>query len=857
MTFIPQIPNDWLKKQNQQLIESERQGNKFIGVDIQRDENPDLGVPVIYGFQRLNGPVIYLTTKYGDSNILYMVVSLAEGQCGVINRLFIDDLAVGFDNEGTTNPILPHNTITYPRVNDRLRPSANVYDILAAFEYMDGRPGQGVSNLLKEIYAPATAPSPPRFTNLAYLVCKFVYRSSVYRDLPKVTVDLYGRPAQQFGSAYLNPANQLYDYLTNSRYGAGIAAANINTTSFQAVYDYLETNRVKQASTDTGWSVLPSHITLDPNNTVLDNVNLFLTNFGLILSYINGKYNLSIEGKATSAGTVTDSMITSDITITKPSSEDKFNSYAVDYYDVANNFVRKTAVFPAIGVFNLNTFENQDNGRRRIGRVEARGIGYYWTALSHAKKLFYKSRNQDVYTFTCVKEAYQYSVGDVITLNTTIPLISNQTVRIISITVNEDFSVNITAAKHSNDWYPPFTGDTPNFGGALNVPVLPSTHPTPTALVSADETTTPIQPAPGDPGGTVIIPQNPLLPATPTITMYDIAQPGVQLSTVAGVGQTLQSWPKLRRTSNTVDDNWYLGRIEKQQIPLNSNWSAKVGNYAYSVPNNGSPLRFSVGTRRPALDNEYCFGTEARVARLATSKTGLTATTYPYVYQVAPVITYRYQGETTNDLAEIADDDRFAGQYKKQPFLVFLYTMNLAIGSQSQTLQFGFQREVSGNNYEYYLGDLEKGSTLQKLAAGKVSNVHWTDIIDIMPRMEYRANINNLNGGHYGGILDNDARTCVQWICNNPSIATTSRPGMDCGWPLPGNLTPTTTRSSAAKITFKIFAIPDLSAPRPEYLGFVEGTSWVAAANQPGGFLSANSIRNWSAAGRGSLPQLD
>lgn len=860
MTFIPQIPNDWLKKQNQQLLESENRGGKFVGVEVQRDFEPETPVPVIYGFQRIEGPIIYLSTKYGDSNILYMVVSLGEGQCGVINRLFVDNTPVNLLNAGTTNAILTHNTITYPNSPDRLRPSGNISDILAAFEYMDGRPTQGVSNLLKEIYAPATSPSPPRYSNLAYLVCKFVYRAGVFRDLPRITVDMFGRTVTQFGTSVLNPVNQLYDYLTDTRYGAGIAAADIDNTSFQSVYTYLETNRVKQVPADTGWSILPSHLTLDTSQTVLDNVNVFLTDFGFLLNYYGGKYRLTIEGKNNSEGTITDSMIVSEITVTKPSSDDKFNSFAVDYTDVANNFVKTSAVFPISGLFTLNVFENQDNGRKRQGRVDARGIGYYWTALSHAKKLFYKSRNQDTYTFTCVKEAYRYTVGDVITLSTTIPSITNELMRIIEMKMNEDFTISITAVKHSNDWYPPFAGDTPNFGGSLNGPVLPTVMPAPSPAVSQNQPTTPTQPAPGDPGGTVIVPQAPILPASPTITMNNIVQPDVTLKTSpVGVGQSLQAWPNLRRTSTTTDSNWYLGGMLKQQLLTTSPWATKVGNYVYTIE--GSNPRFLSGTRRPVgLDVEYCFGTQVLLDGHTASKVLPPASIIPtYTLKLAPMVTYRYQGEDANNMTIISDDNPQAGQYKRQSYLLFLYTMGLTTGSQSSTGQFGFQREIQGGGIEYYLGDFENSGTLQKIVPNKTPvAVPWIELVDICPRMNYVPNPNNLQGGYYGGVDINDARTHIQWIANSPALSLSQRPSLDVAWPLPANLTPTLNRSSAAKITMKIFAIPDLNAPRPEYLGFVEASTWLATANPPQGFYKNFNIQIWKTAGNTTtLPVLN
>lgn len=852
MSFIPQLPNDWLQTQAQQFKEAQRQGQEFIGVEIQQDRDPDISIPIVYGLQRVEGPILYISTKQGDSTFLYMAVCLSEGVTGPIYRLFVDDRQVFFPTSSNVNtgPLLP-GVATLPLVQDRLRPGVSPSDELGKFEYHNGAATQTFSTLLQEIYAPSTMPRPPIYPNTSYLVCRFLYRDPIFKDLPKVTVDFWGIQTRNVGSwngstfsatlvNSLNPVDHLLDYLTNENYGAGLPLDVINMTSFKAVYDYLEATRLKQVSTDTGWSIMPSSLTLDSNESILDNVNALINTFGMILSFGNGKYSLTFEGRDNTYTDITDSWIVSEVSIKKPDSQNKYNEFTVDFTDVSNNFIRRSVTWPR-ATSNANTFINQDGGRKKTGRLSATGVAFPWQARQVAKRLFLKSRSQDVYEFVMVKEAYKFTPGDILRVTTTLPSLTNQLMRIVSMNIQDDFTISVTCVRHNNDYYPPFA-DVPLEYGSTQV--FPPNSPLPAPLPAPNPPTPGPTPNPGDPGAPPPpIPSPPINPALPTIDMNPIRQPFNTLSAAAPTA----AWPQLKRGATTNPD-WYLGKILKQTVSATSTWAPKYGTYAYTLPQNGATGKLEHTFWTNTTGGGYSFGIQADINRNAVSKqTGMSGGGSFYSFRMSPMITYRYQGEQPSEISTGTLKGTAQGRYKGSNYLLFVYSLSLDGSFNPKT--FGWQRDLPGNNLGQYICDLENTEEVQFFQSGSTKPIvyHWRDVEHLFPRLFYNANTNGQQGGFYGGIMADDGRSCVQWVAQTAGFTPTNRPGIDASFPYTYPAEPSTASGSANKMIFKVFSIVDT---KPEYLGFVEASTWLAQTRVVGGLTNAQATTNWGFTGR-------
>jgi len=452
-----------------------------------------------------------------------------------------------------------------------------------------------------------------------------------------------------------------------------------------------------------------------------------------------------------------------------------------------------------------------------------------------ARRILFKSRSQDIYTFTLTKTGYQYTVGDVLNVTTTIPVLTNQKMRIISMKINTDFTVEVECVKHDNAFYPAFSDIKPNFGSTFTFPPnSPGVLPLPTPPSPGDIV------LPGDPGGQPAPTPQPIITTVTAFTMSQIYMPYLRLSLGAQAGATQQAWPFLTRGA-TTNNNFYLGPIFHQVIPSGStSWSTSSGSKAYAPPSNGATGKHI--TAFYSRTAEYSFGIDCRVDRhspaIGNEVQGGSGSYF--AYKMSPVITYRY-----HDTSKPTDPNN--GKYKNNDFLVFVYTLAVSGGT---TTKFGFERSLPGNVTEQSVMDLENSETVQWFSAGstKPQSLHWTQVADRMPRMRWTANTNGLGGGYYGGIDNADGRTCVQNIVQ--TLNPTTKPGINAQ--LPSTLTPTSIQGSSQLIKFKIFSIGEF---KPEYLGEMTGTTWVSMVRSADNFATA-SVSNYKTAHGITLPLL-
>ncbi len=823
MSFIPQIPNDWLESQTK-LIKQDT-SREYIGIDVQLDYNPTYGIPIVYGLQRLEPPVIYLSTKFGDSNTLYAAYCLGEGQMGKVFRVYVDDNMVII---GDVNTAFNHNTISKPAPGDRLRPGVNSSDELAVFEYIDGRSGPIRSELLREVYN--SQKDPPFYRDTAYMVVRYKYNASVFRGLPKLTVDVWGIGETK------NPVSNLLDYLQNTRYGAAIAAAQIDTASFTAVSNAITTNLVKYSATDTnGEPFLQNNITLDPTQTIQNNINLLTNSFGLIFYYANGKYRLALEGRDNSYTDITESDILDGVEIVGVNAEDKYNQFTVDYMkqDVRLNvFTMKEATEPNATL--ASQYYLEDNRQLRRGRLEARAIGYGWLAQQTARKLLLKSRNQKTYRFRMVKEGYQFTVGDILRVTTSVPSLTNQLMRIVRLRVNSEFTIDLECVTHDNDFYPPFADiySTSTPTGIWQ----PPDRPAPTPIITPPNPGDPY-PAPGEPGA-----PPPQLPPPQIFpgelwTMNTIRTPFTSLSRGSPEG----AWPTL--TGNT---NFYLGHIYVQKIVNSVNWSTPLNRNtttAFQPTSNGLTGKIDFSGYSNTVKN-YSFGIQAVIDKISGLNYSSPTNTV-YTFKQVPTVTFRYQDLTSAGISDVVN-----GKYKIQDFLIFVYTIDTYTDGATKTYGW-IRKNVLGSTFTY-VTDLENTREVLVYVDGssKPQKVDYFNLISQFPRMKYVRNSSGYGGGAYGEIDPGDGTTHVQIRLDN---GTGQANDVSCqlndrlGWRHFGGLT----TGTQYPVNFKIYSIADTSG-LPEYLGSCVSTNDIRVANSSGSVYASRSQTNY----RLALPKL-
>jgi hypothetical protein len=200
-----------------------------LGTRVAINPNPDANIPVVYGAAFTGG---IITDAYLSSDNLTMtVVYVISEKTGT---RFSDSAANAFTFVGVdvNDNLLRFESDGYT-VKDALAPSGAVYDNLAGLVEVYLYDGDSESPIVPAGYTNDSLPSAYdvvdawdstyMMEDLVFAVCKVTY-----------SADKQLRALPDFKFGVINNISKvgdvMYDYMTNTRYGAGIPAAEIYTT---------------------------------------------------------------------------------------------------------------------------------------------------------------------------------------------------------------------------------------------------------------------------------------------------------------------------------------------------------------------------------------------------------------------------------------------------------------------------------------------------------------------------------------------------------------------------------------------------------------------------------------------------
>jgi hypothetical protein len=606
------VANDWLNPQKNEQVITDKTYSTVTGVELNLSGEL-VNIPVVYGYRRVVPPRVFNQVKPSDNKILYCVYALSEGYTARPDRIFVNDEQIELPAS-----ISPFTVYTITK---------GTYANLIQVEFSIG-PTNSVTmpTLIREITGQQT--SYASFINsmegITYLVLKFTNPStgSPFTELPKVTVDMFGRnlrnaashPTHAAGENQLggtNPADVLLDLMTNTRYGAGIPDSRIDATSLATLKSSFDTTLVLLRNGVAQKRATCNYI-LNTGRSVIENIRELGRQFNIIITYANGKFRFTPEYQASSSATITETDLIGSIVEQKPDFSVKYNKVKVTYQD------------PVLGYSNNIVSFSDATALALDGKLLEIDLSYDavtdpYVASSIAQMVLRKSRDQSVFTFTLRKTAHQFTVGDVITISqaakyhpTTEDLLvaaKSTVVRIISMSLNSDYTFGIQAVTHSNAFY----------------------TPVPTAAI---EYASVVQPANG---GSIIAaaPTAPLIPATtnptpppPTPIVVAPAPADTVIRDTATVSTNTNEPPTLMGTPAVAAD-FYRGIFDFAQ----RSFGGVVGRYQ----------AFSAHSARDTPDNGYGFKNLVE-RNLATATTTLT---------FRPYLTYRYRDTTkAADLTE-------------------------------------------------------------------------------------------------------------------------------------------------------------------------------------------------------------
>jgi hypothetical protein len=423
------------------------------GILLNKQSN-DANIPVIYGERMIGGTRVFLETSGTDNEFLYMAIIISEGEINDITEIRIDDKVVTWSGD------LADNTQRTVGSGD-----SNFYKdstSLITVEPHYGTDGQSASSLLSTL---SSWGSSHKLSGLSYLAIRFKWHSDAFTGVPKVQSVVQGKKVVAYNSSSVaqtaafsnNPAWCLLDYLTNERYGKGLAIANIDIPSFYTASGICDTDVTAYGATTI--DVMDCNAIIDTSSPVIDNVREFLKGCRGYLPYVGGKYKLICETTGSSSITVTEDDIIGGYTLASPSKNSKYNRVIISYVNPARNYQVDEVQFPEIDDSSYAAADKHaamktvDGGFLLEGRFDMKTITSPYQALELAEVILRRSREALGLTINVSFSAYDVAIGDILGVTHSSLGFSNKQFRVLGINFNADFTLGLDLMEHQDSHY--------------------------------------------------------------------------------------------------------------------------------------------------------------------------------------------------------------------------------------------------------------------------------------------------------------------------------------------------------------------------------------------------------------------
>ena len=424
------------------------------GILLNKQSN-DANIPVVYGERLIGGTRVFMETSGTDNTYLYMAIVMSEGEINSIEEIRVDDKVVTFASafsDGTAVEVGSGDSNFYKDSESLIRVEPHF-----------GTDGQSASSLLSTL---SSWGSNHRLRGLCYLAIRFKWNQDAFTGIPKVQAKIKGKKVVAYNSSLVaqtaafktNPAWCLLDYLTNERYGKGIAVSEIDLQSFYDASVICET-QVEPYSGASNINIFDTNVALDTSQKIIDNVREILKGCRGYLPYTEGKYKLVIETTGTAAITLTEDDIIGGYNLSIPTKNERYNRVIVGFVNPDRNFQVDEVQFPPIDDSSLPsadqhaTMKTADGGFLLEGRFTFKTITSPYQAEEMAEIILRRSREALTLGLTVSFDAYDLAIGDIVNITHSSLGFSAKAFRVLGITFNEDFTIGLALVEYQASHY--------------------------------------------------------------------------------------------------------------------------------------------------------------------------------------------------------------------------------------------------------------------------------------------------------------------------------------------------------------------------------------------------------------------
>ena len=438
------------------------------GVLLNKQSN-DANIPVVYGERLLGGTRVFIETSGTDNTYLYVALVLSEGEIDSIQQIKIDDKVVTFASsfsDGTAVEVDSSDSNFYKG------------ESLIRLEPHYGSDGQSASTLLSTL---SSWGSNHKLSGLAYVAVRFKWNQDVFGSIPKIQALVRGKKVVAYNSSLVaqtasystNPAWCLLNYLTDARYGKGLAITDIDLQSFYDASQVCVT-QVTPYSGGSDINIFDANAVLDTSKKIIENTRTLLKGCRGYLPYTSGKYKLVIETIGSASITLNEDDIFGGYSLASPNQNDKYNRVIVSYVSPDKNWQVDEVQFPPIDDSGLPsadqhaTMKTADGGFLLEGRYDfGQVITSTYQAEEMAEIILRRSREAIKLNINAGGQAYDLAIGDIVNITHSSLGFSAKPFRVNSLSFNEDFTVGLNLIEHQNSHY--------TWATKTQAPTVPST----------------------------------------------------------------------------------------------------------------------------------------------------------------------------------------------------------------------------------------------------------------------------------------------------------------------------------------------------------------------------------------------
>jgi len=524
------------------------------GLLLNKQSN-DANIPVIYGERLVGGTRVFMETSGTDNTYLYMAIVMSEGEINDIEEIRVDDKAVTWASalsDGTEVEVGSGDGNFYKNSESLIRVEPHF-----------GTDGQSASSLLSTL---SSWGSNHKLSGLCYLALRFKWNQDAFTGIPKVQAKIQGKKvvfynsslAAQTAAFKTNPAWCLLDYLTNTRYGKGIAISEIDLTSFYDASVVCET-QVTPYSGASDINIFDTNTAIDTSQKIIDNVREILKGCRGYLPYTNGKYKLIIETTGSASITLTEDDIIGGYNLSIPTKNERYNRVIVGFVNPARNFQVDEVQFPPIDDSGLSSADQHanmktaDGGFLLEGRFTFKTLTSPYQAEEMAEVILRRSREALTLGINVSFDAYDLAIGDIVNITHSSLGFSAKAFRVMGLTFNEDYTIGLSLVQYEASHY--------TWASKAQVSSTPSTNlPNPFTIQPPASVTLSDQLIEYN-DGTVIVALDVAIGASPD-SFVDFYQVEYKLSTDSDFIIYAQGSGLNHRVLNVIDQSTYDVRVK-------------------------------------------------------------------------------------------------------------------------------------------------------------------------------------------------------------------------------------------------------------------------------------------------------